>query len=119
MAAQGMAPVSVDNLAAALSRVGSIDTLWTGNSSSAYVPGVSECSVVYVVTGPSYDSSTETVFTIIPGTIDRGCTYDEDQNIIRASVSGDNVSASGSYGSFSASVKAVIGIRLGGGAARS
>lgn len=65
MAAQGTAPVSVDNLAAALSRVGSIETLWTGKSSSAHVPGVSECSVVYVVTGPSYDSSTKTVFTII------------------------------------------------------
>ena len=115
MAAQGTAPVSVDNLAQALAKVGGVETLWTGKAYSANVPGASECSVLHVVIGSFLSSSPSDVITILPGVLNGASIYAENQRRAGASLSGDTITGTGSYGAGSPAIWAVRGLRSGGG----
>lgn len=117
MAAQGTAPVSVDNLAKVVEKIGGVgqlETLWTGKSTSASVPGVSGYDIVFVAMGETLSSTLSCMITLLPGLSDKN-TVNVYSNTYGAVVIGDAVEAVGNVQVGEPAVMGVYGIRLGGG----
>ena len=121
MAITGNEPVSAENLAQVMERVGGagrLETLWTGSSYRASVPGVSECSVIFVALGGSLSSTVSCIVTLLPNLSNRTC-FSVGADRMGAEVTGDVVEAIGDTQVGNNVIRGVYGIRAGGGAAPS
>lgn len=117
MAVTGNEPVSAANLAAVMEVVGGagqLETLWTGSSYRASVPGVSECSVIYVALGGDLTSVVSCIVTLLPNLSNRTL-FSTGADRMGAEVTGDIVEAIGTAQVGNIVIRGVYGIRSGGG----